>query len=516
MSLIELKDITFNYDGNPLIEHVSARLLPGEHVVLLGPNGTGKSTLVRLLMHQLSPDSGTILFHPNKRFKALDQHLVLPKDETVLHYLSGVFQDLFDLETRMHQLYEEAAEASADVQFKKIDQASRIQETLNESEFYQFQTEISKVITGLGLEPEVLKQTIGTLSGGMRSKVKLSEILLSKADIMLLDEPSNFLDENQVDWLLKYLKRLPNAFLLVTHEARIAQEVASVVWALEQKTISVYRGDYAFYLKEREMRANQREKTFKAQQKFIDKTEAFIAKNIARAKTTRRAQSRRKMLAKLDRVAPVEAQKTYQFEFPIAAPTGEKVVQINSLSIGYKAPLVEPIDLTIRRGEKWAITGENGVGKTTLIRTIMNELKAFEGDVTWIDTAQINYFSQDYHIGANETPFSIVRGHFPAFDNRQVYATLARFGIRNDKALRPIKTLSGGEQSKVRLALLWPVKSNVFILDEPTNHLDVAIKEALKEALIAYEGTLILVSHERDFYEDICPIELQLERKSHV
>lgn len=514
MSLIDLKDVTFNYDGTALLETITARLLPGEHVVLLGPNGAGKSTLVRLLMHQLTPDSGQITFHPHKVFKALDQHLELPKDETVIHYLSGVYQEYFDLEKRMHQLYDEAALADTDIQLKKITQASRIQETLNDSQFYQYQTEILKVITGLGLEASVLEQTIGTLSGGMRSKVKLSEILLSNADIMLLDEPSNFLDEGQVDWLLKYLKRLPNAFIVVTHESRIAEEIATTIWALEQKSIQVYRGDYAFYLKERALRAEQHQKAFKAQQKYIVKTEEFIAKNIARAKTTRRAQSRRKQLAKLERIDPLEKSKTYDFSFPMAPPTGEKVCVIKGLSIGYDSALVEPITLTIRRGEKWAITGENGVGKTTLIRTIMNQHSALEGDVTWIDTAQINYFSQDHHLDPTLNPYQIVQGQFPEYDRKKVYATLARFGIRNDKALRLIKTLSGGEQSKVRLALLWPVKSNVFILDEPTNHLDVAIKEALKEALIAYEGTLILVSHERDFYEDICPIELQLERAS--
>lgn len=507
-----MKDISFNYDGTPLLENITVRLLPGEHVVLLGPNGTGKSTIVRLLMHQLSPDAGQIQFHPHKVFKALDQHLVLPKDETVVHYLSGVYQEYFDLEKRMHQLYEEAADAGEEVQIKKITQASRIQETLNDSQFYQYQTEILKIITGLGLDPSVLDQTIGTLSGGMRSKVKLSEILLSSADIMLLDEPSNFLDEGQVDWLLKYLKRLPNAFIVVTHEARIAEEIATVVWALEQKSIQVYRGDYAFYLKERALRAEQHQKAFKAQQKYIVKTEEFIAKNIARAKTTRRAQSRRKQLAKLERIDPLEKSKTYDFSFLMAPPTGEKVCVIDGVSIGYDTPLVEPLSITIRRGEKWAITGENGVGKTTLIRTIMNQHPALEGSTAWIDTAQINYFSQDHHLDPASTPYQIVQGHFPGYDRKKVYATLARFGIRNDKALRPIKTLSGGEQSKVRLALLWPVKSNVFILDEPTNHLDVAIKDALKEALIAYEGTLILVSHERDFYEDICSIELQLER----
>lgn len=512
MSILDLNNITFNYDGNPLLENITARLLPGEHVVLLGANGTGKSTLVRLLMHQLSPDKGSITFHPHKVFKALDQHLVLPNEDTVIHYLSGVYQDLFDLEQRMHALFSEASQLEGDAQYKKISQASRIQEQLSESNLYQYQTEILKIITGLGLDASVLDQPIGTCSGGMRSKVKLAEILLSEADIMLLDEPSNFLDENQVDWLLKYLKRLPNAFIVVTHEERIAKEIATVIWAVEQKSVSVYKGPYAYYLKERDLRASQHVKAYKSQQKLIAKTEVFIAKNIARAKTTRSAQSRRKMLAKLDRIDQLDKAKSYQFQFPFARPTGEKVVVIDDLTIGYDKPLVEPINLVIKKGEKWAITGENGVGKTTLVRTLNEGHPPLSGSFKWIDTADINYFSQDHHLDATQTPFDIVKAQFPRDENQKVYQTLARFGIRNDKALRPIKTLSGGEQSKVRLALLWPIKSNVFILDEPTNHLDQAIKDALKEALMAYEGTLILVSHERDFYADICDVELRLER----
>lgn len=511
MSLLHVENLFFNYDGQPLLERVNLRLLPNEHVVLLGPNGTGKSTMMRLLMHHISPDKGTISYHPHKIFKALDQHLELPKEPTVLAYLSRVYQDLFDMEKQMTALYNEAMSLEGDAQLKKIAQASRIGEKLMDSPFYQFQSEILKVLTGLGLDSSILNKPIKNLSGGMRSKVKLAEILLADADVLLLDEPTNFLDENQVEWLLKYLKKWPKAFILVTHEERVADAVADIIWAIEQKTIEIYRGNYQYYLKEKAQRAITHEKAFNAQQKLIQKTEDFIAKNISRAKTTKRAQSRRKMLQKMERLQPKEKHRHYAFTFLESSPTGEKVCEIKDLVIGYDEPLIEPLNLTIRKQEKWVITGENGIGKTTLVRTLLNELQSLQGSISWINTANINYFSQDHHLNLELTPFKAIHEAFPDFTKEKIFALLGRFGLKIDKAKRALKTLSGGEQSKVRLARLFPIKSNVFVLDEPTNHLDKAIKNALKEALIAYQGTLILVSHERDFYEDICDIELHLE-----
>lgn len=513
MSLLNIENVSFNYDGQSLLERVNLRLLPKEHVVLLGPNGTGKSTMMKLLMHLLSPDKGKIEFHPQKVFKALDQHLELPKEKTVLEYLSSVYQEYFDLEIQMNKLYQEAMYLEEEAQLKKINQATRISETLMDSPFYQYQSEILKILTGLGLDETVLEKQIKTLSGGMRSKVKLTEILLADADVLLLDEPTNFLDENQVDWLLKYLKKWPNAFILVTHEERVAKAVAETIWAIEQKTVEIYRGNYQFYLKEKEQRAITHQKAYSAQQKLIEKTETFIAKNITRATTTKRAQSRRKMLQKLDRITPKEKERKYGFNFLEATPSGEKVCVIKGLEIGYEEALTEPLELVIRKQEKWVITGENGIGKTTLIRTLLNELTPISGDVTWINTAKINYFSQDHHLNTKLTPFQAIHEAFPDFDKEKIFHLLGRFGIKMDKVNRALSTLSGGEQSKVRLARLFPIKSNVFVLDEPTNHLDKAIKNALKEALIAYQGTLILVSHERDFYEEICDIEFHLEGK---
>jgi len=515
MSLLTLKDVFFNYVGTPLLESVNGRLLANEHVVLLGPNGAGKSTLMRLLMQQIKPDQGTLTWEPHVKVRGLDQQLELPLEKTVLAFLSGVFLADFEKEKQMQKYYQESIDLSGEAQLKKIAQASRLQEALNDSGFYQVQTNINKILTGVGLTTDILDDPIKTLSGGMRSKVKLAEILLAESDVLLLDEPTNFLDETQVQWLIKYLKSWPKAFILVTHEPDVAEEVAEVIWTIEQKSLAIYKGNYTYYLAEKELRLAQHEKALTAQQKWIKQTETFIAKNIVRASTTKLAQSRRKQLEKTTRLSALEKEKNYRFEWPLSKPTGQKVLAVEHLEVGYEFPLVEAINWTVRKGEKWVITGKNGVGKSTLIKSINGVIPSLSGEYTWIDTADINYFSQERIFEKAETPFSVIHDAFPLWDQEKIYSLLGLFGLKADKAKRSMRTLSGGEQTKVRMALIAKIKSNVLIFDEPTNHLDVAIKKGLQEALQAYEGTVILVSHEKPFYEPICDHQLILERPTH-
>ena len=514
MSLLSFQNLTFNYVGTPLLESINGRLLAGEHVVLLGPNGTGKSTLMRLLMRDIKPDAGTLTWEPHVKVRGLDQQLQLPLEETVLDYLSGVYQDAFLQEKQMQKYFEESMALSGDAQFKKIAQATRIQEQLNDSGFYQYQTEIAKILTGVGLTMDVLDQTIKTLSGGMRSKVKLAELLLADADVLILDEPTNFLDETQVDWLIRTLKKWPKAFILVTHEEAVARALAQVVWAIEQRSLSIYKGDYSYYEAEKALRAVQHDKAVESQKKWIKNTETFIAKNIARASTTKLAQSRRKVLEKTERLTPREKAKAYRFEWPLSRPNGQKVLQVAHLEVGYASPLVEAIDWTVLKGEKWVVTGKNGIGKSTLMKTINGIIPALNGSFQWIDTADINYFSQERLFEKEETPFSVIHDAFPMWEQEQIFALLGQFGLRADKTKRSMRTLSGGEQTKVRMALIAKIKSNVLVFDEPTNHLDQAIKDALQRALIDYSGTVILVSHERSFYEPICDRQLMLGKES--
>ncbi len=510
MSVLDVNKLKFTYGEETLYHEASFRLFEGEHAVLVGPNGSGKTTLLKLLNHQLIPDSGSIEWHPHKRIGYLDQHQKIDETLRVKQYLYAVFYDLFEKEQHMQQWYEDAATADPLTQSKLLNRAAKISDELLDSDFYLIKSEVSKIIHGLGLSLAILDQPIKVLSGGMRSKVILAKLLLESADVLLLDEPTNFLDIKHIDWLTKFLQHYDKAFIVVSHHEAFLKAIATSVLALEGGQIARYKGDFNFYLKERILRHSQHQKAYVSQQKLIERTEDFIRKNIVRDSTTKRAQSRRKMLEKLPRIGKPLKTRTYRFKFPIGRRTGKEVLVLNDLVIGYEHPLVEPLSLTVRSQEKVVVTGKNGIGKTTLIKTILNQLKPLAGEFTWIDTADMGYFAQDLNWKKEMTPFQLVHEAYPHFDRRQILSLLATHGIDFDQSHRIIDTLSGGEQTKTRLALMRHTKANVLIFDEPTNHLDAAAKDALKEAMIDYQGTLILVSHEPDFYQDICDYEITL------
>ncbi len=510
MSILEVKDLSFTYGESMLYDKASMRLFEGEHAVLVGPNGSGKSTLLKLLDYRLAPDTGKIEWLPTIRVGYLDQYAQIDGNSDVKTYLYEVFYDLFEKESRMEWLYEEAALAESHKQNKLLVQAANLQEQLLDSDFYTIKSLVSKIIQGLGLEMSVLNQKIKTLSGGMRAKIILSKLLLEEADVLLLDEPTNFLDISHIEWLSKFLTDYHKSFIVVSHQEDFLESIANTVLALENGQITRYKGNYNHYLKERELRYEQQKKAYSSQTKFIKRTEEFIQKNIVRASTTKRAQSRRKMLAKLERVQRPRQERTYQFFFPMGRSTGKDVIKMEKLEVGYSESLIEPLDFTIMKGEKVVITGENGIGKSTLVKTILDIIPEIAGNYEWIDTAQIAYFEQDSTLEHNLTPFEIIHNAYPHFVRKEIMDLLGNHGVDYDMARRKIGSLSGGEKTKVRLALLRHQKANVLILDEPTNHLDVAAKEALKEALIDFPGTIILVSHESLFYEAICDYEIAL------
>ncbi len=507
---MDVKALSFSYQDNPLLEDASVRLFEGEHVVLVGPNGTGKTTFLKLLSRQLKPDQGTVETLPKLSLGYLDQYATLPKAHTVMSYMAEAYAALFEKEAQMEELYVQAANAEETVQMKLLNRAATLGEELLATNFYAFKSNILKFLQGLGMDESTLQLPLEKCSGGMRAKVMLAKLLLEEHDVLLLDEPTNFLDAEHVAWLSKFLQSYSKTFVVISHDQAFLAEIATVVWALERRQIERYKGSFETYLATAQLRQEQHQKAFVTQQKFIKKTEAFIAKNIARATTTKRAQSRRKMLAKTQRIAPPLKTRTYVFAFPFSTPTGRDVLKVKHLEIGYHEPLVEPLDFILRKGEKVVITGENGIGKTTLIKTLTQQLSPLQGSYEWIDTAQVSYFAQDSDLDDRFTPFQTIHEAYPQFDRRQVFTLLAQHGLDADLALRPLKTLSGGEKTKVRLALLKHQKSNVLIMDEPTNHLDQAAKEALLDALIEYPGTLLLVSHERRFYEAVCESEISL------
>lgn len=510
MSVLDVENLTFGYGEGNFYEAASMRLFASEHAVLVGPNGAGKTTLLKLLAQQFKPDRGTINWAPSIRIGYLDQYATLDGEQRVEDYLHTVFKPLFDKEKTMQSLYEQAANLPEKAQTRALNRAATLGEELLEDNFYQIKSDIGKVVHGLGLSMDLMDMKIKHLSGGMRAKIILGKLLLDDTDVLLLDEPTNFLDIKHIEWLTKFLKEYAKAFIVVSHHEPFLQAIAETVLALESGQITRYKGNFDYYIKERALRHEQQKKAFNTQQKLIEKTEDFIQKNIVRASTTKRAQSRRKMLEKLPRIQAPRSRRTYRFNFPYGRSTGRDVLITEDLTIGYSEPLVDPLSFVIMKGEKVVITGKNGIGKSTLVKTVLDYVPALGGQCQWIDTADIAYFAQESDLPNQLTPFQVIHDAYPKFTKQDVLRLLGQHGIDPDVSRRPIGTLSGGEKTKIRLALLRHQKSNVLIMDEPTNHLDAAAQDALQEALIQYEGTLILVSHDQPFYQSICDIEITL------
>jgi len=504
MSYLDVNNLSFKYQEKPIFEGAEMRLFEGDHMVIVGPNGSGKTTLLNLLVKEITPDKGTISWLNNLKVGYLDQYATVDKEKLVRQYLLEVYEPLFKLEDRMNSLYERIADGSSTDIEKDLHYASEIQEQLLDSDFYRIKSSLSNVIGGLGMSIDVLDKKIDHLSSGMREKTILAKLLLKDSDVLILDEPTNFLDIAHIEWLTKFLKAYEKTFIVVSHDEVFVSEIAKVVIAIENTKLTRYKGDYQFYLDNRALRIEQQEKAFESQQREIKVKQTFVEKNLVRASTTKRAQSVRRQLLKMEIIDKPIKPKKLRFWFPYSSDTGKEVLAVNDLVIGYNnKPLLAPISFTIRKNTINVITGHNGIGKSTLIKTIIGMMDPISGSYEWIDTAQINYFSQELDLEGNLTAFEHLYYVMNVDNQKDVYTLLAQYGITYEQARRPLSSLSGGQQTKVRLALMHQYKSNVLILDEPTNHLDIQAKEALKKALVEYQGTVILVTHEKEFYVDL-------------
>ena len=502
----------FNYSDKELFNGVSFQLNQDEHAVLVGQNGSGKTTIFDLITKKLTPDKGTIEWTPGVTYSYLDQHYKVNDDFTVIEFLEQIYKSLFDKEKRMNELYEKGANPDDPNYLKYLDQASLINDELIRDDFYSIKEKIDKVIVGLGIPKEYKERKLNILSSGQREKIYLAKMLLEEHDVLLLDEPTNYLDAPHVKWLAEYLQSYPKAFLVISHDEPFLSEIANVVLHLQNKVIDRYKGDYAYFKAQSVVRKEQYEKNYAAQQKFIKKEEEFIAAHIVRATSSRAAKSRRARLAHVERLEkPVNDTNYVHFNFPYSGDIGKNILDVNELVIGYEKPLLSPISFSLLKGEKIAIIGKNGVGKSTLIKTVLGLIPSLGGSFVFNEKIKINYFSQTELDDLTITPMEYIQNFQKNLTNLEVRSLLARCGIKAELALRPLKELSGGEEAKSRLCMLTLKKSNILVLDEPTNHLDKVAKAALKEAIIDYPGVVILVSHEKDFYEDIVDYIISLE-----
>lgn len=511
MSLLEVKDLKFKYTDKELYNNVEFRILEGDHIVIVGPNGSGKSTFLNIIAKNIIPDSGTVTWTPHITFSYLDQQLKVKQDITISKYLYGVFEPLFLKEKQMNEYYDSLVNAKEDEYEKIINRCQLIQDELDKNDFYKINSTIGNIINGLGISSYGLDTKLSNLSGGQREKVYLAKMLLEDNQVLLMDEPTNFLDSEHIEWLIKYLTSYKGAFVVVSHDVSFSRRICNVVYALENKVMTRYKGDYDFYLKERDLRNEHYLREYENQQKYIKKTEEFIKAHIVRATSSRAAKQRVKQLDKLERLDKPQGELKININFPFSKNLGQEVLKLNNLEIGYDKAILEPINLLIKHNEKIAILGKNGVGKSTLLKTLMGIIRPISGTFTFNNSADINYFEQEHSFKSEETPLSYIRSFYPMKTDYEIRSTLAPLGIRNDLVLKKMNDLSGGEQTRVRIALMTMKKSNILILDEPTNHIDKVTKEALYNAIENFSGSVILVSHEKDFYDGLLDYEISFE-----
>ncbi|GLI05515.1 ABC transporter ATP-binding protein [Paenibacillus tyrfis] len=501
MSLLTVEELSHSFGGRVLFKNVSFRLLPGEHVGLVGANGVGKSTLMNILTGSLLKDSGKVEWTPKVNYGYLDQHTKLTPGKTVREVLKDAFLPLFELEQELNGITEQMADADPDKLELLLEQMGEIQDRLENSGFYLLDVKVEEMANGLGLDAIGLDRDVAQLSGGQRTKVLLAKLLLEQPTVLLLDEPTNYLDVEHIDWLTDYLQNYPYAFMLISHDTEFMNKVVNVIYHLEFAKLTRYTANYEKFLQMADINKQQHIDAYEKQQEFIKKQEDFIQRNKARYSTSGRAKSRQKQLDRIDRIdRPEEAVKP-TFVFKESRASGRIVFEGKDLEIGYSHALLPKMNVTIERGDKIAVVGCNGVGKSTLLKTILGKIQPFGGSTFLGDFLYPSYFEQEVK-APNLTPIDDVWNEFSHMNQHEVRAALARCGLKNDHITRPLSSLSGGEQAKVRLCKLLMHESNWIAFDEPTNHLDVAAKDELKRALKEYKGTIVLVCHEPDFYED--------------
>ncbi|GIN84747.1 putative ABC transporter ATP-binding protein YfmM [Heyndrickxia sporothermodurans] len=503
MSILSVKNLSHGFGDRAIFNDVSFRLLKGEHIGLIGANGEGKSTFMNIITGKLQPDEGKVEWAKKVRVGYLDQHAVLKKGMSMRDVLKGAFQYLFDLEAEMNGLYEKMGDATPEELEKMLEDVGTIQDILTNNDFYIIDAKVEEVARGLGLDDVGLERDVQDLSGGQRTKVLLAKLLLEKPDILLLDEPTNYLDEQHIEWLKRYLQDYENAFILISHDIPFLNSVINLIYHMENQELNRYVGDYDSFMKVYEMKKQQLESAYKKQQQEISELKDFVARNKARVSTRNMAMSRQKKLDKMDVIELAQEKPKPEFHFKEGRTSGKLIFETKDLVIGYNEPLSRPLNLKMERGQKIALVGANGIGKTTLLKSILGEISPINGAVQRGDYLEIGYFEQEIKQSNYNTCIEEVWNEFPSFTQYEVRAALAKCGLTTKHIESKVEVLSGGEKAKVRLCKLINRETNILVLDEPTNHLDVDAKDELKRALKAYKGSVLIICHEPEFYQDV-------------
>ncbi|KEH98526.1 ABC-F family ATP-binding cassette domain-containing protein [Clostridium massiliodielmoense] len=494
-----LKDITFNIDE-------------GERVGLVGANGAGKSTLFKILTRTLDYDSGNLFLDKNKKIGYLSQHLSLDSENTIYDESLLVFKDLIDMENKLSFLEQEMNKPydplNADYHNKVIKDYTSLSELYNNRGGYLYKAEIGKVLKGLGFTEEHYDKPINILSGGQKTRVALCKLLLSSPDILLLDEPTNHLDLDAIEWLEEYLKGYKGTIIIISHDRYFLDSITTKTFELINGKLDMYNGNYTAFIDLKKKTYEEKLKAYNLQQAEIKRQEDIIERyrSFNREKSIRAAESRQKALDKVERLdAPTSDKKMHKFKFEAKIKSGNDVLYAENLSKRYEDKLLfENLNLDIKRGEHVALIGENGRGKTTLFKILMDKIKQDEGTFSLGKNVFIGYYDQEQsNLDPSKTIIDEVWDDFPKMTTTEIRSVLAAFLFTGDDVFKKVDKLSGGEKCRINLLKIILSKSNFLLLDEPTNHLDIMSREALEDAVMDYDGTVLVISHDRYFLNKV-------------
>ncbi|PTJ72865.1 ABC-F family ATP-binding cassette domain-containing protein [Mammaliicoccus sciuri] len=509
MILLQINKLEKSYDGEVIFSDVDFEVKTGERIAIVGRNGAGKTTLMKIIAGVESYDEGNISKGKQVTMGYLTQQMTLDSNDTVMNEMKKPFKDVINIEDKMKTLTDwlsiHADEYNQDLYKEKLSQYEALSNQYELMDGYNYESKIKTVLTGLDFKESDFDRQIQSFSGGQKTRLSMAQMLLSEPDLLLLDEPTNHLDMETTEWLENYLTHFKGAIVIISHDRYFLDKIVNQVYDVALGSVKKYVGNYSKFLKERDAHYEKVMAEYERQQSEIKKLETFVEKNITRASTSGMAKSRRKVLERMERIEmPRLDAKSAQINFEITRATGEDVLKVQNLDIGYSKSITPTINLEVKRHDRIAIIGPNGIGKSTLIKTIAQKIPALGGNIVYGSNIQIGYYDQKQaEFTSNMTILDYVWNQYAHMLEKDIRTILGRFLFTQEEVKKVINDLSGGEKARLQLALLMLEKNNVLILDEPTNHLDIDSKEMLEQALQNFEGTLLFVSHDRYFINEL-------------